>query len=298
MNLRQLEVFHHFCQSGSMSRAASHMKISQPAVSQRLHSFEEDCGVKLFYRDGTTYKLTAAGEDIFLLTKRIFCRVAQIESILEKAQQGQAERLRIGVTKGYARTFMPDALAQFQNKFPGVQVILCEGNSADLLTRLRLRKEDLVIVASSTYDSSMRAIPFSRAEFILVARPDHRLAQANQASIKDLSGEALIIRERGSGSREVILKRLRQSGVNPSVVAESESLSFILGYIERRMGISFVLAQEVERELCEGVLKQIVLEEGTITFQADIVTLQGESWSIPLRHFIRIARNFRQSGPI
>lgn len=117
-------------------------------------------------------------------------------------------------------------------------------------------------------------------------------------SLKDLSGEALIIRELGSGSREVIMKRLNQSGVNPSVVAESESLSFILAYIERRMGISFMLAQEVCRELSEGMLKQINLVEGAITFQADIVTLRGEPLSVSVRYFIKLARRFQHPNSI
>lgn len=159
MNLKHLELFHHFCQLGSMSRTAAHMRISQPAVSQRLHVFEEDCGVKLFYRDGASYRLTETGETIFLLTKRIFYRVSQIKSLVENAQTGQAERLRMGPTKGYARTVMPDILAQFQSKFPAIQVILSEGNSADLLDRLRRRKEDLVIVASSSYKLIYEANP-------------------------------------------------------------------------------------------------------------------------------------------
>jgi DNA-binding transcriptional LysR family regulator len=296
MNLKQLEIFHHFCLSGSMSRTAAHLSVSQPAISQQLHGFEEDCGVKLFYRDGTTYRLTDTGEAIFLLTKRIFSRVSQISFLLEQAQKGQAERLRVGATKGYAFTLMPDVLSQFQSKFPGVQVILSEGNSAELLARLRRRKEDLVIVANSSYDSTMRPIPFARAKFILVARPDHPLAQRTEVSLKDLTNEALIIREPGSGSREAILKRLNQSGVKLSVVAESENLSFILGYIERNMGISFILAQEVRRELSEGILKQINLAEGPITFQSDIVTLRAEPLTIPIRYFIKVARKFQQSN--
>jgi DNA-binding transcriptional LysR family regulator len=296
MNLKQLEIFHHFCLTGSMSRTAADLRVSQPAISQQLHNFEEDCGVKLFYRDGTTYRLTNTGDAIFLLTKRIFSRVAQVNTLLEQAQKGQAERLRVGTTKGYAFTLMPDVLSQFQSKFPGVQVILSEGNSAELLARLRRRKEDLVIVANSSYDSSMRPIPFARAKFILVARPDHPLAQRSEVSLKDLTNEALIIREPGSGSREAILKRLDQSGVKLTVVAESENLSFILGYIERNMGISFILAQEVRRELSEGILKQINLVEGPITFQSDIVTLRGEPLTLPIRHFIKVARKFQQSN--
>ncbi len=294
MNLRHLEVFHHFCQLGSMSRAADRLGISQPAVSQQLHRLEEDCGVKLFFREGSIYRLTETGESIFLLTRRIFCRVNQIESLVEQARSANAERLRIGTTKGYARTVMPDLLAQFQRNFPGILVRLSEGNSADLLVRLRQRKEDLVVVASSSYDASMRSIPFAGVEFILVARPDHPLANRSTVSISDLAGEALIIREQGSGSREAILRKLRQSGVNPSVVAESESLSFILAYIERRMGISFIRAIEVCRELSEGILKQISLVEGPITFESDIVVLKGEPMSLPMRSFVKMARKFQE----
>jgi DNA-binding transcriptional LysR family regulator len=294
MNLRHLEVFHHFCHFGSMSRAAAHLGISQPAVSQQLHSLEDDCGVKLFYREGSLYRLTETGEAIFLLTRRIFCRVNQVESLVEQARTGHAERLRIGTTKGYARTVMPDLLAQFQRKFPGIMVRLSEDNSAELLVRLRRRKEDLVIVASRSYDAGMRRIPFAKAEFILVARPDHPLAKRPRVSISDLAGEALVIREQGSGSREVILRKLRQSGINPSVVAESESLGFILAYIERRMGISFIRAPEVCRELSEGTLEQISLVEGPITFESDIVILKGEPMSLPVRYFIKMARKFQE----
>ncbi len=294
MNLRRLEVFHHFCRVGSMSRTAAEMQISQPAVSQQIHLLEEECGVKLFYRDSGLHRLTETGEAIFLLTKRIFCRVDQISALVEEARRGRADYLRIGSTKAYARTVMPDLSAEFQSKFPRIQVRLSEGNSAELLERLRRRKEDLVIVASSAYDSCMRAIPFARAEFILVAKPDHPLARLDKISLKDLTGEALIIREQGSGSRDVVLKKLKQCGVDPSVVAESESLSFILAYIERRTAVSFILAQEVRREISEGVLKQIHLTEGNITFQADLVTLRGESLSLPVRYFIKLARKFQK----
>lgn len=298
MNLKHLETFHYFCRFASMSRAAQALNVSQPAVSQQLRSFEEECGVKLFYREANQYKLTEVGEALFLLTKRIFCRVDQIESLLEMSRKTHRERLRIGSTKAYAQTIMPDLCAQFQTKFPRIHVHLSEGNSADLLLKLRNRQEDLVVVARSAYDSSFRSIPFAKAEFILVTRPDHPLARAGVASLKDLGGESLIFREQGSGSREAILKKLGQHGISPSVVVESESLSFILAYIERRMGISFILSHEVERELSSGVLREIKLKEGNITFHSDIVILRGEPLSVPMRYFLKIARKaFEGSGP-
>jgi DNA-binding transcriptional LysR family regulator len=108
-------------------------------------------------------------------------------------------------------------------------------------------------------------------------------------SIKDLCGELLIIREHGSGSRDAILKKLGKYGVKPSVIVESGSLSFILAYIERRMGVSFVMVNEVGSELSKGILKKIDLIEGDIRFPADIVVLRDQPMTDPIRQFLRIA---------
>jgi len=290
VNLKHLETFHHFCEFMSMTRAAQHLNVTQPAISQQLRNFEAECGVKLFYREHNQYILTPAGEEVALLNKRIFSRVAQIEALFEKVRKSTQERLWIGTTKAYACTVMPDLIAEFQRHFPRVHVRLSEGNSADLITRLRKRKEDLVVVARTEYDSSLKAMPFAQAEFVLVARPDHPLAQQGAVSIQCLAGESLIIREHGSGSRHAILKKLRQHGVTPSLVVESESLSFIMEYIQRKMGVSFILSHEVEHQLAEGLLKQIHLEEGTIVFNADIVTRRDEPMPPPMRYFLKIAK--------
>lgn len=294
MNLKHLETFYHFCRFKSMSQAAEHLNVSQPAVSQQLKSFEEECGVRLFFREANQYKLTDVGESIWLLGKVIFSRVDQIEALLENARKPASQNLRIGTTKDYARTMMPDILSTFQNRYPSVQVYLSEANSSELINRLRNRKEDLVVVARTTYDKSLRSVTFATEELLLVARPDHPLASGAPVSIEALSQESLIVREQGSGSRDVIQKRLQELGVTPSVMIESESLNFILAYIQRKMGISFIVAREIEQELSSGVLKTINLLEGNMRFHADIVFSRREPLSQPMRHFLKIVRQWRR----
>jgi len=294
MNLKHLETFHYFCKFRSMSQTAEFLHISQPAVSQQLRCFEESCGVKLFYREANQYKLTEMGESIWLLSKIIFSRVDQIHALLKDAKKPSSCTLRIGTSKDYARTVMPDLLASFQRIHPSVQVFLSEGNSFELMSRLRNRKEDMVVVARTSYDKSLRAIPFASEEMILVARPDHPLAGGPPVSITALSGESLIVRERGSGSRDAVDRRLQELGVTPSVMIESESLGFILAYIERNMGVSFILLREIQRELSGGTLKQIRLLEGNIRFYADILLLRSEPLSRPVRDFLRIVRAWRR----
>ena len=290
MNLKHLETFHYFCQFMSMSQAAQQLNVTQPAVSQQLRSFEAECGTKLFYREANQYKLTEAGETIFLVTKPIFIRVDQINALLEKTRRAASERLRIGATKSYARTCMPDLIARFQEHFPRVKVLLSEGNSADLIVRLREEREDLVVVARTSYDSSLKATPFAVAEFLLVCGPDHPLAKQKAIPITSLNGESLIIRERGSGLRNAILKKLAHHGVAPAVVVESDSLNFTLAYIERRMGVSFMLSHEIEDELATGRLRRVDLVEGNIRFQSDIVVRRDEQLSVPMRYFLQLAK--------
>jgi DNA-binding transcriptional LysR family regulator len=289
INLKHLETFYHFCRFHSMTRAAEYMNVSQPAISQQINLFQEECGVKLVYREGSQYKLTDAGESVFLLSKVIFARLDQIESVLDEARKPKSGVLRIGTTKDYAVTLMPELVAKFQDQFPQIQVKLNEGNSLDLMARLRSRKKDLVVVARTNYDACFKAFPFAIVELVLVARPDHPLCQREKVSIKDLSGELLIIREQGSGSRDAILKKLGEHGVKPSAIIESGSLSFILAYVERRMGVSFVMANEVPNELSKGILKKIDLVEGDIRFPADIVVLREKPMMSHVRQFLKIA---------
>jgi len=290
MNLNHLETFHHFCRYLNMSRTADHLNITQPAVSQQVRAFQAECGVQLFYRQAQEYKLTDTGEALYLLTKRIFSRIEQLEKLLAEKREATSETLRIGITKAYARIIMPDIIEKFQQKYPRIHVRLSEGNSADLLARLRNRKEDLVVVARQEYGSQLKAVPFAKAVFMLVARPDHPLALQGTVSIQSLNGESMITREPGSGSRNAIIQTLKRYNVTPSVLVESESLSFILGYIERRMGVSFILSHEIDRELAQGVLKQINLVEGEIAFRSDIVMRRDEPISLPLGYFLEILK--------
>ena len=134
---------------------------------------------------------------------------------------------------------MPDLIARFKKNTLEFMFISVREIPRDLINRVRTRKEDLVVMARSEYGSELKAIPFARAEFVLVARPDHPLVSTRPVSIKSLDGEAMILREQGSGSRNAILQLLRRFEVTPSLLVESESLSFILAYIERKMGVSF-----------------------------------------------------------
>jgi len=290
MNLNHLETFHYFCRFMNMSRAADHLHVTQPAVSQQLRAFQAECGVQLFYREAKEYKLTATGEELFLLSKRIFLRIEQMEQLLARKREADAGTLRAGIAKAYAQIIMPEIMEKFQRKYPKTHVLLSEANSEELLARLRRGKEDLVVVARSEYDSSLQAVSFARAELVLVARPDHPLAQQGTISIKRLSGESMITRESGSGSRVAVIQTLERYGVTPSVIIEADSLGFILGYLERRMAVAFILSHEIVKELAQGSLKQIDLEEGNIVFGADIVRRRNQPVSLPLANFFDVLK--------
>lgn len=289
INLKHLETFYHFCRFLSMTRVAETINISQPAVSQQIQLFQEECAVRLFYREGNQYRLTGVGESIFLLSKVIFARLSQIENLLEESRRPISGMLRIGTTKDYAATLMPDLVSKFQERFPEIMVKLSEGNSLELLARLRDRKEDLVVVARTQYDSFFKSFPFTIVELSLVAMPDHPFSKQDRISIRSLSEALLIIREKGSGSRDAVLRKLAQHNVKPSSIIESGSINFMQAYSKSRMGVFFVTANEVADELASGALKKIDILEGNVQFPADIVVLREKPMMAPVRKFLAIA---------
>ena len=123
-----------------MSRTADYLHVTQAAISQQLRGFEDDCGVKLFYRANNEYRLTETGEALFLLGQGIFSRLAQMEALLDKAARTLSGRLHIGTTKDYAQTVMPDLIARFHEKYQKFRFISAKGTRQDLLIRLRTVK--------------------------------------------------------------------------------------------------------------------------------------------------------------
>ncbi|HUL37880.1 MAG TPA: LysR family transcriptional regulator [Thermodesulfobacteriota bacterium] len=293
MNLKQLEVFYLVVKKKSFTRAAEELNVTQPAVTIQVKSLETSLNLRLIQQVGKKMQLTEAGELLYQYGEKIFDLVSDANEKMRDFKKLMRGTLRIGTTKNYARYIMPSLLSEFQRKFPRIKVILDEGNSEDMARSVLEKKNELALISQLNLDRKIKSIFFSTVEFVLVASPEHRFSQRNSISLRELNGEPVILREKGSGSRTAILRKFQEYGIWPSVILEASSLDFIVGYVKQNRGVSFMFKPDIKEELEKGTLRVVTIEEGNIIFFTDIIYHSEKSLSPPSQAFLKMVNELK-----
>ena len=288
MNLRQLEVFYLVVKKGSCTKAAEELNVTQPAVTIQVKSLEKSLSLKLIQHFGEKIQLSEAGGLLYQYAEKIFDLVSEADEKMRDFKRLMRGTLQIGTTKNYARYIMPSLLTTFQARYPDIRVILDEGNSEDMARSVLDMKNEMAFICQVNIDRRLKSIFFSSVEFVLVVSPQHRFSQRGSISFRELNGEPVILREKGSGSRAAILRRFDLYGIKPSVIIEAGSLDFIVGYVKQGKGISFMFEPDIKEELEKGLLKVIPIEEGNVIFFTDIVYHSEQPLSPPAQALLKI----------
>jgi DNA-binding transcriptional LysR family regulator len=293
LNLKQLEAFYLVVKNGSYTKAAEELNVTQPAVTMQVKSLEKSLNLKLIQQSGKKVQLSEAGELLYQYAGKIFDLVGEANEKMRDFKKLMRGSLRIGTTKNYARYIMPSLLSEFQRRFPRTKVILDEGNSEDMARSIVEMKNELALISQLNLDRKIKSAFFSTVEFVLVASPEHRFSRRKNISLRELNGEPVILREKGSGSRAAILRKFQEYGIWPSVIIESSSLDFIVGYVKQNKGVSFMFEPDIKEELQRGTLRVIPIEEGNIIFFTDIIYHTEKSLSPPAQAFLKMVEELK-----
>lgn len=296
MNLKQLEAFYLVIKRGSFTKAAEELNVTQPAITIQVKALEKSLNLKLFQQVGKRIQLNEAGELLYQYAEKIFDLVSEAEEKMRDFKKLIRGTLRIGTTKNYARYIMPSILSEFQKRFPRIKVILEEGNSESMAKSVAEMKNELAIIAQLNLDRKIRSRFFSTVEFVLVASPEHRFSKKEIVSLRELNGEPVILREKGSGSREAILRKFQEYGIWPSVIIEASSLDFIVKYVKQNKAVSFMFQPDIQEELEMGTLRVIPLEEGNIIFFTDIIYHSERPLSPPGQAFLNMIEELKRES--
>lgn len=293
MNLKQLEAFYLVIKRKSFTRAAEELNVTQPAVTIQVKSLEKSLNLRLIQHIGKRIQLTEAGELLYQYSEKIFDLVSDANEKMRDFKRLMRGTLKIGTTKNYARYIMPSLLSEFQRRFPRIKVILDEGNSEDMAKSVLEKKNELALISQLNLDRKIKSFFFSTVEFVLVASPEHRFSQRRSISLRELNGEPVILREKGSGSRTAVLRKFQEYGIWPSVIIEASSLDFIVDYVKQNKAVSFMFEPDIKEELEKGILKVIFIEEGNIIFFTDIIYHGERSLSPPSQAFLKMVNELK-----
>lgn len=275
------------CRTGSFTRAAEELHVTQPAVSQHIRQLEAHYGCTLFSKTGRGVEPTAAGRLLYRALDVEENDEARLRAELESlaAEKDTHPPLRLGCTRTIADFVAPRVLSAHLGRHPDAHVIMRTGNTAELVGLLDLGEIDFALVEGSFDRATFDSATFSRERFVAVAAAGDR-----PASIADLLGQRLILRESGSGTREILEHNLAARDLSVSDfsgIVELASIPAIKACVAAGAGVSFLYRVAVESELTRGELVDVTPADFAIEHDFALIWQRGSRYASHYRSLLR-----------
>ncbi len=253
LTLRQLQVFAAVARLLSFSRAARELHLSQPAVSMQIRLLEDSVGLPLFEQLGKKIFLTEAGREMYVCSQSIATQLRDTEAAFVQMKGLDRGELRIAVAST-ANYFTTRLLSRFCQAHPQVVVHLDVTNRAELLQLLEQNQLDLAVMGQPPEGHDLQATSFMENPLVVIAPPNHALAQQRDISVAQLAQHTLILREAGSGTRSATERFLQAHALKPSGGLVMNTNEAIKQAVQAQMGLAVVSLHTVQLEVQAGHL--------------------------------------------
>ncbi|MHB9134543.1 MAG: LysR family transcriptional regulator [Armatimonadota bacterium] len=260
MEISQLRSFLQVADSGTLTRAADILCLTQPAVTQQIQGLEHELGVALFDRLPRGMRLTRAGVLLYEYAQRSLASLEDCRLALSELESGASGQLVIGAGVTTSIFVLPEWLRAFREQMPGIDVIIRTGRSQEILTLLKDGVVDLGIVTTPVEQPQLALQRLFDEEILLVTPADHPLA-GTTITTERLVEMPLILFPHGNGFRTYLDQTLVQTGVPLTVKMETDSVEAIKRFIEVGLGTSFLPQSAVQEELARGTMATVSLAD-------------------------------------
>jgi DNA-binding transcriptional LysR family regulator len=261
MELRHLRYFIAVAEAGHITRAAEHLGMQQPPLSQQIRALERELDVQLFRRKPRGMELTDAGRALLSDARAILAHIDHAFASTRRTARGAQGRIAIGFTSSAPfHPFVPRAIRAFRDAFPLVSLTLAESGTTELIGDLREERVDVAFIRTPVADPAGLVVDRLLEEAMLVALPsEHRLAQTGRAehagiNLQRLAGETFIVyrRHTGPGLYDAIIAACHAAGFSPLVGQEAPRIVATLNLVAAGLGLSIVPAS-LQRMQMDGV---------------------------------------------
>lgn len=260
MLFRQLECFLMVAKTGSVSRAAEDMFLTQPSLTARLKALEEEVGDKLFVRSKWGMRLTEAGREFLPYAERCVLSMNNGKQHLKDLRVGKKGQLKIGALPRVSTYTLPALLEGFGSAHPGISVSVRTGHSKDILGMV-LAEEVHLGLARPIYHPEVEASLLYDEELVLIVSPQHPFAREGCVELSDIEQEQLIMFDRASCSYELTKSLFRETGIREPKVMELDNIEAAKRMVEHNLGVAFVPQQATTRAVEAGRLCNIEVSD-------------------------------------
>lgn len=282
MDLRRLEIFAKVAELGSFSRAAEALFLTQPTVSEHVRALEDELGVQLLDRLGRGTTPTRAGTLLLGYALRMLTLAREAVQAIEQFQGRVSGELTIGGSSIPGEYVVPALIGAFRGKYPDVRISLLIGSSREVQQWVEEGRVEIGVVGAAPSGRALQARQLMDDEIVVVVGADHPWSTRKTVSLDELKAEPMIVRERGSGSRETFERALEGVGLDLGafrIVGEMASTQAIKQAVRAGVGLSLISRRAVLDECRARLLVCVTIRDLTISRAFHLVTHRDRSRS-------------------
>src|SRR5712691_5930171 len=240
MELHQLRYFVAVAAERHFTKAARGLRVAQPSVSRAIRVLEEELGTSLFHRMTGNVALTPAGEILLPWARRVLADIDGATGEVRELADLRRGRLAVGATPSVTITLLPPALAKFHTAFPGIELVLHEAGSRDLVAELEQGALDVALVIMPVRHETLETSPLLREELVVAVPHDHPLASRKSVPIAELKGVPLVMFRDGYDLRAATVAACRRAGFEPVFALEGGEMDGVLRFAAAGLGVAVV----------------------------------------------------------
>ncbi len=252
------KVFLAVAENLSFSKAAEELFISQPAVTKHIKELESKLNSTLFERKGNRIYLTKAGKINYEFLKKIKLQYEELEFELGRLNDTFKGTLRVGASSTISQYVIPEVFAAFYKRYPNIDLHLYSANSVEIKKKLLSDEIDLALVENNSSLSELKYINFLDDELVIVTGSNSVYSKRKQINLPDFKEIPIVLREKGSGTLEVIQQALKKNGLrldDMNIIMHLGSTEAIKNFLINFDGIAIISEKAIKKEL---LLKNIV----------------------------------------
>ena len=291
MTLRHLSVFLCVCDEGNMTAAAEKLHIAQPSVSQTIAELEKHYDVKLFERLGRKLFITLAGQKLLTYARHIVNLNKEAETVMREVNHNGLIRLGASVTVGSC--ILSDIIEQFIKENPDVKIVSSVNNTKIIEGMLLQDQLDIGLVEGRVHSPGIVCEAFMKDELVLVSAVSHPLARKGSVAPSELDNMEFIIREEGSGTRELFESVMESKGIHWQVYGVYNNAETIKKAVAAGHAISVMSKMIVQKEIKKHELTIIDIDGVRFKRQFSIVYHKNKFISPVLQKIMQLCRTYK-----
>lgn len=283
MNFHQLHIFHTVAERGSFSSAAQVLHMTQPAVTMQVQALEEYFGTKLLNRSTKKIELSEAGKALFPYAQKSIDIAREADVAMSSFAHMLQGRLQLGASLTIGEYVLPRLLGPFGQQYPQINIVMKVMNTTQLIEEICKHQLNFGLIEAPIQHPDMVIDAVMQDELKLIVPAAHPLAARSEVNLEEVLKYPFVLREQGSGTRQVMEDQLLLQGYNPDdiqTVMELGSTGAVKSAVEAGLGITMLSPSSVKHETALGLVK--IIDIHNVEFKRKFYAIHLKSTLLPI----------------